>query len=153
MLVASRRPSKSWTKALDFARPLTLSSAPLYELILWVDPRAETPLPQEAEQDQHALLRDYPALFSAGGCVERYLERLHRHTQLPVAVGFGVKTPEEARAIARVADGVVVGSAIVNTIAGSLDENGAATAATVEAPLALVRALAAGVRAGRSEAA
>jgi tryptophan synthase alpha chain len=81
------------------------------------------------------------------------VERLHRHTALPVAVGFGVKTPEDARAIARVADGVVVGSAIVNTIAASLDANGAATGTTVEAPLALVRQLAAGVRAGRSQAA
>jgi tryptophan synthase alpha chain len=81
------------------------------------------------------------------------VERLHRHTDLPVAVGFGVKTAEDAKAIARVADGVVVGSAIVSTIAGSLDGHGAATASTVEAPLALVRTLAAGVRAGRSKAA
>jgi tryptophan synthase alpha chain len=81
------------------------------------------------------------------------VERLHRHTDLPVAVGFGVKTAEDAKAIARVADGVVVGSAIVNTIAGSLDGQGVATASTVEAPLALVRTLAAGVRAGRSKGA
>ncbi|MCB1449995.1 MAG: tryptophan synthase subunit alpha [Nitratireductor sp.] len=70
-------------------------------------------------------------------------------TDLPVAVGFGVRTPEQARAIGAGADGVVVGSAIVGAIGDSLDGNGKATPGTVGAVLELVRELAAGVRASR----
>ncbi len=83
------------------------------------------------------------------GAVATAVERLKRHTTLPIAVGFGVRTPEQARTIAAVADGVVVGSAIVREIAGALDAEGRVTAQTIEAPLALVRQLAAGVRAAR----
>jgi len=72
--------------------------------------------------------------------------RIKRHTRLPVAVGFGVRTPEQAAAIAAGADGVVVGSALVETVRASLDADGAATAATVPAVETLVRALAAAVR-------
>jgi tryptophan synthase alpha chain len=68
---------------------------------------------------------------------------------MPVAVGFGIKTPEAAAAIARDADAVVVGSAIVQAVATSLDAGGKATAATTPAVLDLVRALAAGVRGAR----
>lgn len=75
--------------------------------------------------------------------------RLRRHTGMPVAVGFGIKTPEAAAAIARDADAVVVGSAIVQAVATSLDASGRATAATTSAVLDLVRALAAGVRGAR----
>ena len=55
--------------------------------------------------------------------------RIKRHTKLPVAVGFGVRTAEQAAAIARGADGVVVGSALVEKVRGSLDANGKATRA------------------------
>ena len=55
------------------------------------------------------------------------VKRIKAHTDLPVAVGFGVRSPEQAAAIGRTADGVVVGSAIVSAIAGSLDADGNAT--------------------------
>ncbi|MDA4845304.1 tryptophan synthase subunit alpha [Hoeflea poritis] len=79
--------------------------------------------------------------------------RIKGHTDLPVCVGFGVKTEEHAKAIGASADGVVVGTAIVNAVAGSLDENGAATAATVGRVAELVRALSSGVRSSRLAAA
>ncbi len=79
--------------------------------------------------------------------------RIKRHTKLPVAVGFGVKTPEHARAIAASADGVVVGSSLVDAIKLSLDADGKATARTVAAVTDLVASLAAGVRGARREAA
>jgi tryptophan synthase alpha chain len=72
--------------------------------------------------------------------------RIKRHTKLPVCVGFGVRTGEQARAIAQGADGVVVGSALVDAVRKSLDTGGKPTAATVAAVSDLVRALAAGVR-------
>ncbi len=70
------------------------------------------------------------------------MARIKQHTALPVAVGFGVKTPADARAIASGADGVVVGSAIVETIRTSLNADGKATPATVPAVSALVSAIA-----------
>jgi tryptophan synthase alpha chain len=72
--------------------------------------------------------------------------RLRRHTALPVAVGFGIKTPDQAAEVARVADAAVVGSAIISAIGDSLNDAGAATLQTVEAAHSLVRALSAGVR-------
>ncbi|MDA8231853.1 MAG: tryptophan synthase subunit alpha [Magnetospirillum sp.] len=77
--------------------------------------------------------------------IEEAVARIRRHTSLPVCVGFGIKTPEQAAEVARVADGVVVGSAIVQAVADN-----AGTAASVSAPLDLVRALAAGIRAARA---
>lgn len=79
--------------------------------------------------------------------------RIKRHTKLPVAVGFGVKTAEHARAIAEGADGVVVGSALVEALRQSLDANGKAGSGTVKAVTALVSTLAKGVRAARRVAA
>ena len=73
--------------------------------------------------------------------------RIKRHIQLPVAVGFGVRTAEQAKAIASGADGVVVGSALVEALRMSLDQNGKAGAQTVDAVTGLVSALAQGVRA------
>ncbi len=81
------------------------------------------------------------------------IDRIKKHTDLPVAVGFGVKTPEQAAAIGRNADGVVVGSALVSAIAASLDALNQATPRTVEAVTELVAALAQGVRAARLMAA
>jgi tryptophan synthase alpha chain len=76
--------------------------------------------------------------------------RIKRHTPLPVAVGFGVRTAQAAAAIARGADGVVVGSALVDAVKNSLDPGGKATPRTVKAVTDLVADLAAGVRnAGR----
>ena len=72
--------------------------------------------------------------------------RIKGHTQLPVCVGFGVRTAEQARAIAEGADGVVVGSALVDTVRANLGADGKATPATVASVAGLVRALAEGVR-------
>jgi tryptophan synthase alpha chain len=79
--------------------------------------------------------------------------RIKRHTKLPVAVGFGVKTAEHARAIAEGADGVVVGSALVAALKQSLDANSKAGSGTVKAVTGLVSALAQGVHAARRVAA
>ena len=85
--------------------------------------------------------------------VTEAVARIKRHTKLPVAVGFGVRTAEHARAIASGADGVVVGSALVDALRESLDQDGKATAHTVSAVTDLVARLAEGVRgAGRQAA-
>jgi tryptophan synthase alpha chain len=81
------------------------------------------------------------------------VSRIKRHTDLPVCVGFGVKTAEQAKVFGRDADGVVVGTAIVQAIANTLDDENRATADTVEAVATLVGGLAGGVRAARLEAA
>jgi tryptophan synthase alpha chain len=79
--------------------------------------------------------------------------RIKRHTKLPVCVGFGVRTAEQARAIAQGSDGVVVGSALVDAVRESLDADGKATAATAASVADLVRSLSQGVRAaGRAPA-
>jgi len=80
------------------------------------------------------------------GKVSTAVERIKRHTDLPVVVGFGVKNGEHAAAIAQGADGVVVGSALIDALKSTLDENGQATAGTVGAVEALVRDLAQGAR-------
>jgi tryptophan synthase alpha chain len=67
--------------------------------------------------------------------VHAQVKRIKKSTKLPVCVGFGVRTPEQAVAIARGADGVVVGSALVTEIAGSLDNAGKATGRTVPSVL------------------
>lgn len=78
------------------------------------------------------------------------VERIKSHTDLPVCVGFGVKTADHAKAIGAVADGVVVGSAIVNQIALSLTKDGKATNDTVPAVTTLIKGLSTGVRASRA---
>jgi len=79
--------------------------------------------------------------------------RIKRHTKLPVAVGFGVRTAEQAAVIAAGADGVVVGSALVNALKASLDRDDKATAKTVTVVVNLVAELARGVRGARRVAA
>ena len=81
------------------------------------------------------------------------VNRIKSHTDLPVCVGFGVKTGEHARASGAAADGVVVGSAIVAQVAGSLTKDGKAGPDTVASVATLVRGLATGVRAARLVAA
>jgi tryptophan synthase alpha chain len=84
------------------------------------------------------------------GKVGAAVARIKRHTKLPVCVGFGVRTAEQARAIAECADGVVVGSALVEAVRGSLNPDATPTPATVSAVTQLVQTLADGVRgAGR----
>jgi tryptophan synthase alpha chain len=85
--------------------------------------------------------------------VKAAVARIKRHTQLPVAVGFGVKNAGHARAIAAGADGVVVGSALVEAIRASLDAGNRATARTVPAVTGLVAELAEGVRSAARAAA
>lgn len=79
--------------------------------------------------------------------------RIKGHTDLPVCVGFGVKTAEHARLIGAAADGVVIGTAIVNEIANSLDADGKATTGTVSSVTNFVASVAEGVRAARLAAA
>ena len=79
--------------------------------------------------------------------------RIKRHTSLPVAVGFGVRDAARARAIAEGADGVVVGSALIDALRETLDKDGKATAGTVKAVTNLVASLAEGVRSVRRVAA
>ncbi|MCQ4326015.1 tryptophan synthase subunit alpha [Stutzerimonas stutzeri] len=76
--------------------------------------------------------------------VEQAVARLKRHTELPVCVGFGIRTPEQAAAIARLAEGVVVGSALVDQIANAKTGEQA-----VEGVLGLCREISAGVRGAR----
>jgi tryptophan synthase alpha chain len=84
--------------------------------------------------------------------VNAAVARIKRHTKLPVAVGFGVKTAAHARAIAKSADGVVVGSALIDALKHSLDKNNKSTRKTVKAVTDLVAALAEGVRGARRQA-
>jgi len=85
--------------------------------------------------------------------VAKAVARIRRHTPLPVAVGFGIKTPEQAAEVARVADAAVVGTALVQRVAASLDEKNRARPGLVEAVLTDVAALARGVRGARAAAA
>jgi tryptophan synthase alpha chain len=78
--------------------------------------------------------------------VHNQVMRIKQETSLPVVVGFGVKTGEQAKAIAAVADGVVVGSALVSRIEKSLGSKGEATPGTVKDVLAMVRELSASLR-------
>ncbi|ADH91194.1 tryptophan synthase, alpha subunit [Ancylobacter novellus DSM 506] len=85
--------------------------------------------------------------------VAQAVARIKRHTALPVAVGFGVKTPEHAAAIAAGADGVVVGSALIDALRATLDADDKATPATIPAVTRLVGALAEAVHGVRRQAA
>src|SRR3954463_10084809 len=84
--------------------------------------------------------------------VHAAVTRIKRHTNLPVAVGFGVRTAKQARALAEGAEGVAVGSALVNAVKDSLDKNGKATSRTVKAVAGLVAELAKGVRGAKRKA-
>jgi tryptophan synthase alpha chain len=84
--------------------------------------------------------------------VKAAVARIKRHTKLPVAVGFGVKTAANARTIAEGADGVVVGTALVEALKNSLDASNKATPRTVTAVADLVAELAAGVRGAKRQA-
>ncbi len=75
--------------------------------------------------------------------------RLRRFTQLPVAVGFGIRTPAQAGEVARMADAAVVGSSLVQRLAQNLDSDNTAKSSLVHAVLAEVGALAQGVRGAR----
>jgi tryptophan synthase alpha chain len=78
--------------------------------------------------------------------LEAAIPRIRAHTDLPICIGFGVRTPEQAGHAARVADGAVVASALIETLAKSLDEQGRARPDSVRRVLDQVRELAAAVR-------
>ena len=86
------------------------------------------------------------------GLVGEAVARIKRHTDLPVCVGFGIRTPQMARAVAGRADGAVVGTALVDALRNSLDSEGRATAGTVGAVADLAAALAQGVRGAKQAA-
>lgn len=81
--------------------------------------------------------------------VSEAVGRIKAHTDLPVCVGFGVKTAAQAKAIGASADGVVVGTAIVNAVANVIGTDGKMTADPADAVATLVRGLAQGVREAR----
>jgi tryptophan synthase alpha chain len=83
------------------------------------------------------------------GKVGAAVGRIKKHTQLPVAVGFGVRDAARAKAIAEGADGVVVGTALIDALCGTLDKDGKAGAGSVKAVTDLVASIAEGVRAVR----
>lgn len=91
-----------------------------------------------------AALADYAGVSEA-------VRRIKGHTDLPIAVGFGVKNAENAAEIAQNADGVVVGSALVEALKRSLGPDNKATEGSVEAVTALVSSISAGVRAARAK--
>ena len=93
-----------------------------------------------------------PSASADSGVVGDAVARIKRHTKLPVCVGFGIRTPEAARAIAENANGAVVGTALVDALRGSLDADDRATAKTVSAVADLVAALAQGVRGAKQAA-
>jgi tryptophan synthase alpha chain len=78
--------------------------------------------------------------------VHSHIARIRKATQLPIAVGFGISTPEQAKALAAGADGVVVGSALVNAIRDSLGPKGESTGKTVVNVLNLVKSLSQALR-------
>ncbi|MCP3462235.1 tryptophan synthase subunit alpha [Bradyrhizobium sp. CCGUVB23] len=84
--------------------------------------------------------------------VSEAVARIKRHTKLPVCVGFGIRTPENARAIASHANGAVVGTALVDALKNSLDAEGRATGKTVNAVAELTASLAQGVRGAQQAA-
>ncbi|MDE1172178.1 MAG: tryptophan synthase subunit alpha [Parvibaculaceae bacterium] len=85
--------------------------------------------------------------------VAQAIARIKGHTSLPVAVGFGIRTPEQAANIARAADGAVVGSAIVSALAAELDETGKARPGAPARVLEFVRTLSDATHAARESAA
>lgn len=80
------------------------------------------------------------------GSIAGAVMSLRQQSHLPIAVGFGIRTPEQAAAVSRVADAVVVGSVLVDEVAAHLDTNGAARPDLVSSVLARVRAISEGVR-------
>ena len=85
-------------------------------------------------------------LFRSEDAVRTHVSRIRRHTGLPIGVGFGIKTPEQAAAVARHADAAVVGTAIVDRVMMGLDSSGKAKPDLVPNLLAFVKSLADGVR-------
>jgi tryptophan synthase alpha chain len=86
---------------------------------------------------------------ASGADLADNVPRIRRVSELPIAIGFGVRTPQQAAEVVRVADAAVVASALIDTLAKNLDERGRARPGTVALVLDQVRGLAEGVRAAR----
>ena len=84
--------------------------------------------------------------------IRRAVERLRSHSDLPIAVGFGIKTPEQAASVTQAADAAVVGSALVERVRVNLDGDGKAKDGLVDDVAGLVQSLAGGIRQGRAAA-
>ena len=84
--------------------------------------------------------------------VAQAVARIRKHTSLPVAIGFGIKTPENAAEMARIADAAVVGSAVIDRLAATLTADDQATPETIPTVASFVADLAAGVRGARARA-
>ena len=114
------------------------------------DARLKTVLAQASSFVYYVSITGITGTQSASaGDIRAAVERLRRHTELPVAVGFGIKTPAQAGEVAAIADAAVIGSALVGRLAAHLDEQGRAGPRTTDAVLDLVRDLAAGVAGAR----
>ncbi len=87
-----------------------------------------------------------------GTTIRDAVDRLRRFTDLPLAVGFGIRTPDQAAEVAAAADAAVVGSAVIGRIADNLDADGRPAPGLVDDTLRFVGELAAGVRKQRGEA-
>jgi tryptophan synthase alpha chain len=81
--------------------------------------------------------------------VHAAVARLRRFTELPIAVGFGIRTPAQAAEVAKAADAAAVGTALVDRLAFNLDPDGKPKPGLAEAVLADIRSLAAGIRSAR----
>ena len=87
---------------------------------------------------------------ASGADLSAAIPRLRKVTDLPICIGFGIRTPEAAAEAARIGDGAVVGTALVDTLAASLDEQGRAKPDTVRKVLDQVRGLAEAIRAKKA---
>ena len=83
---------------------------------------------------------------ATGADLAQAIPKVRRFTDLPIAIGFGVRTPAQAAEAASISDGAVVASALIDTLAANLDENGHTKPGAVEKVLAQVRDLAKAVR-------
>ena len=113
---------------------------------------AKTPIIPSVLVIENAGFSATPALCADAKVVGKAVSRIKQHTKLPVCVGFGIRTPEAARAIAENADGSVVGTALVDALSGSLDAEGRATGRTVGAVADLAASLAQGVHGAKQAA-
>lgn len=89
------------------------------------------------------------ARSAEAGTVRDAVARLRKFTSLPIAVGFGIKTPEQAAEVAKAADAAAVGTALVDRLAQNLDPTGKAKPGLVDAVLGDISALAKGIRGAR----
>ena len=115
----------------------------------WPQQKHRQARPIPGTEAAHGLAGVTGGKKAAGAAVEAAMARIRRHTGLPIAVGFGIATPEDAGVVARVADAAVVGSAFVRIIAANLDGDGGPAPGIVGKVLDFAAELSAGVRGAR----